>query len=97
MILKKHIAGEKKILAICDSELLGKKIETETLILDLSSNFYKGEKKSESEILMEISNASSINAVGIKTINFLIKEKIISENNVKKIKDIPYINIIFYY
>lgn len=95
MILKIHKLDNKKLLAICDSELLGKKIETEKLILDLNSNFYKGEKKEEHEILREINNISSINAVGKKTINFLIKNKIIKEKNIKKINDVPYINIIF--
>ncbi|MEM2131189.1 MAG: DUF424 family protein [Candidatus Woesearchaeota archaeon] len=96
MILKKHKTQDKLLLAICDSDLLGKKIETDTLIIDLSSNFYKGEKKTEAEILFEIKNCTSLNAVGKKTIDFLIKEKIISLENVKKIKEIPYINIYFF-
>ncbi|MEM4397449.1 MAG: DUF424 family protein [Candidatus Woesearchaeota archaeon] len=96
MILKKHKAQDKILLAICDSDLLGKKIETDNLILDLSSNFYKGEKKTEAEILIELKNFSSLNAVGEKTINFLLKEKIISKENIKKINEIPYINIYYF-
>ena len=52
MLVKVHKNTEGQILlAICDDDLIGKKFEEGNLQLDLSSDFYKGEEKSEDEIM----------------------------------------------
>ena len=96
MIVKTHKAEGKLILAICDNLLLGKKIEDENLQLDLSSSFYDGDEKSEKEILQLMKAANSINAVGEKTIDFLLKNKIIQKENIIRIKKIPHAQVVFF-
>lgn len=95
MIVKTHKTDGKLILAICDNSLLGKKIEDGCLQLDLSSSFYNGEEKSEKEILQLMKAANSINAVGEKTIDFLLKNKIIQKENIIRIKKIPHAQVVF--
>ena len=95
MIIKKHVTGGKLILAICDASLLNKKIETETQILDLSSNFYKGEPETEEKILDLVKKAYIINAVGEKSTNLLIKKGIIAEEDRKQIKSVPFVQVVF--
>ena len=41
--LKIHLSGNKKVIAICDYELLGKKFEEDSLQLNLNERFLKGE------------------------------------------------------
>jgi len=50
MIVKIHKSRERKILAVCDNELFGKKFEEGKLRLDLSSEFYDGEEVQEKNL-----------------------------------------------
>ncbi|MBW3021743.1 DUF424 family protein, partial [Candidatus Woesearchaeota archaeon] len=52
MIVKKHISHDGRIIvAICDSDLIGKRFEENDKQLDLKSEFYNGESKTEQECL----------------------------------------------
>ena len=93
MIFKKHISPDGIIIALCDNDLLGKKIETEKLQLDLTSNFYAGEEKSEEDIISEIRKCYIINACGKKTIDFLRKQDLIEEGNIIFVGDVPHAQI----
>ena len=89
LIVKIHKTPDKRmILAVCDKELIGKKFEQEGLQLDLNSDFYKGEEKTEEEILNLFKQAYIINLVGKKSIMLGSKQGIIKE--VIKIKEIPH-------
>lgn len=91
MIIKAHKTQEgRTILAICDNNLIGKKFEEKNLQLDLTSNFYKGEKKSEKEIINYLKDCYTVNIVGEKSINLAIKLGIINKSKVIKIKNIPH-------
>ncbi len=91
MIIKKHISHEGKIIvAICDSKLLGKKIEEGDLQLDLTSNFYKGDEVSEQEALDTIKLSHVINVVGEKSVDFVLKNGFIKKENVLKMNNVPY-------
>ncbi len=94
MIVKKHINEKAQVLlAICDSDLIGKKFEDEKLHLDLTSNFYKGEEMSEEKILELIEETYIINAVGKKTIEFLKKNELVQEEHIILIDNIPHAQI----
>lgn len=96
MIVKKHKNHQGQIvLAICDESLLGKKIEENNLILDLSSNYYKGDKKSDQDLLELIKEAYILNLVGEKSTEFALKNNFINKNNIKKINKIPFAECIF--
>ena len=91
MIVKVHKTPEsKKIIAVCDKELLGKRFEEGGLQLDLRSNFYHGEEKKESEIRNLIEDNSIVNLVGEKSIKWGIKIGIVDKKNVMRIKKIPH-------
>ncbi len=91
MIVKIHRTNDgRNILAVCDSDLLGKKFEENDLQLDLTSNFYKGEEKNEQEVLELFKISPIINLVGEKSINLALKAKIIGKKHIIKIKNIPH-------
>ena len=101
MIINTHTNQEgQKITAMIDEELLNKKIETEELQLDFTSNFYKGKKideknkEEEKELFKEIETSYMIIAAGEKTINFLKEKNIIKEEDIKKIKNVPFVYIL---
>jgi len=91
MIINQHKTPDSRlILTICDEELIGKKFEENNLQLDLSSNFYKGKKINETEIIELIKKASIINIVGKKSIEFCIKNDVINKESVIKVENIPH-------
>ena len=91
MILKLHKTRDgKKIAAVCDSDLIGKKFEEKKLQLDLSSNFYKGEEKSEEEVRELVKDSYIVNIVGKKSISLAIRLGLVSKKNIIKIKKVPH-------
>ena len=91
MIVKVHkTQGKRKLLAICDNDLIGKKFEEKNLQLDLTVDFYKGEEKSEKELIELIKDSYIVNIVGKKSINLAIKLGIVNKKNIIKIKNIPH-------
>ncbi len=84
----------RNIVAICDSELLGKKFEEDKFQLNIKESFYKGEEKTKSEVLDIIKKMSiedsTFNIVGKEAINVALEAGIISEQGVKKIQGIPF-------
>ena len=91
MIVKVHRTQEgRKIIAICDKELIGKKFTEGNLQIDLSGGFYKGGEIGEEEARELVAGGCIVNIVGKKSVNFGIKIGIIDGKNVIKIKNIPH-------
>jgi hypothetical protein len=91
MIAKLHKSRDNKIVvAVCDSELAGKKFEEGKLQLDMTSDFFKGEEKDDAAVGDLIRNADSVNLVGEKAVSLGIQEGVIEKEHVKKIAGIPY-------
>ena len=91
MIAKEHKHPNGRIvLAVCDKEILGKKIEEGQKQLDLTSDFYKGKELDDTLIRDMIRNADSINLVGQNSVKMGIEEGVIEENEILQINGIPY-------
>ena len=93
MYVKVHKSGDRIIIAICDKNLIGKKIKTKDLEINITERFYKGEELSEQEILKLLKEAENINILGQKSIDFAIKHKIIKKSSVIFIKNVPHAQI----
>ena len=93
MYVKVH-KSYRNVVAICDSELLGKRFEEDKFQLDVKENFYKGEKLSEKEIISEMKRMAredaTFNIVGEKSVNAAIKAEIISPDSIGEIAGIPF-------
>jgi len=90
MIVKIHNRDGNVLIAICDSELLGKKFSEGNKQLDLTSTFYKGTEVDEKKLKEDIKRAYILNIVGKKSINFALKEGIIQKEHIITIQDIPH-------
>ena len=84
----------RDIVAICDSELLGKRFEEGKFQLDIKESFYKGEEKTKSEVLDVIKKMSiedaTFNIVGKEATNTALEAGIISKQGIKEIQGIPF-------
>ncbi|MBW2979925.1 DUF424 domain-containing protein [Candidatus Woesearchaeota archaeon] len=91
MIVKTHKTPDsRKLVAICDSELLGKKFEEGNLQLDLASDFYKGEEKGAEEVKEIIKDAYIVNVVGGESVAFCIELEIIDKKHILRIGGVPH-------
>lgn len=91
MYCKKHVFGTRIVVALCDKECIGQTFKEGERVLDLDKykDFYIGD---DFKYLTE--KFDTINAVGTKSINFLIKNKYLKDKkNVIKIQNVPHIQI----
>ncbi|MEM4254920.1 MAG: DUF424 domain-containing protein [Candidatus Norongarragalinales archaeon] len=84
---------ETKILALCDTELLGKCFTQGEKTLDLKAyrSFYEGYTVTEIQAVELLRNAENVNIVGEKSVAAAQKALGFNKANVKKIKGIPHL------
>lgn len=91
MIVKINKSQDGKIVVcVCDSSIIGKIFEEGKKQLDLSSDFYKGEERSDKEICDLMRTSYIINLVGERAVRLALKEGLISHKSIIKISEIPY-------
>ena len=90
LIVKIHKKSGRALIAVCDSNLLGRLFEENGKQLDLSSDFYKGEERDPVEIGDLIRNADMVNLVGEESIKLGLQEEVIEESHILKIDGVPH-------
>lgn len=95
MIVKIHNFPSGTVLTITDSDLIGQRFEEGKRQLDLTSSFYSGEEKSESEIkkLLKDEKIGFIHFTGEKSLALGIKEGLVDPKKVVRIKNIPHAQV----
>jgi len=92
--------SKRFVIAICDAELKGKKINN-SIAGTIDPKFYGKEEIEKKELIKKLKKVIAdpdliaINAIGENTIKILVEEGIILEKNVKNINNIPHA-IVFY-
>ena len=93
MLVKIH-ESYRKVIAICDAELLGKKFEQGNMQLLVEEQFFGGEKMHEKKVVELMKDAmkddATFNLVGRRTIATALKAGIIEKEGILKIKDVPH-------
>ena len=84
----------RDVVAICDSNLIGKKFEQGKFQLDIKGSFYKGEEcdtEKVKEIIKKMSaEDATFNIVGDKSVTCALETGIISKNEINKIDHIQF-------
>jgi len=93
MLIKIHKVY-RLVVAICDSELLGKTFEQGSRILDVRESFYNGEEKTEKEIIEMMKDLiredATFNIAGKQSVNCALKAGIISREGIKHVQGVPF-------
>ncbi len=93
MFLKIH-KTYRDVVAVCDSELVGKKFEENNFQLNVKESFYKGEKTTSekaTKLMQKLSEQdATFNIVGEKSVKCALNAGIISKKGIKKIQGIPF-------
>ena len=91
--LKIH-TSYRKVVAICDSELVGKKFEQDKRQLDLRESFFKEKEIEEAELRrllkIQVVEDATFNIAGPNTIKIAIEEGLISKEGTSTIAGIPF-------
>lgn len=95
MYMNIHLSGGKRVVAVCDSVLLGKVFEDGDRRLDLKAHasFFKGKPTSEKDVLGALKEFDSVNIIGPKSTQIAIKTGLFCEKDLLYIKNLPYIHI----
>lgn len=96
MLVKKHRAPDgRMILAVCDSELIGKKFTEGKHQLDLTGDFYKGEKTDEEQLKSLLRKAYSASFAGEKSVSAAVRLGFVDDDNIIRIKGVSYAIVLF--
>lgn len=91
--VKVHEAS-RKVIAICDSELIGKRFEQGKFQLEINKSFYEGEELDEDGVsnLIKVSakDFPCYNIVGERSVALCLNESLIDAEGIKKISGIPH-------
>lgn len=82
-----HQNGKEKIAAICDEEIIDKILIHNGVKIRVKGEFYGKELFTYSEILLELTSCTSINAFGERICGLLIEQKIVHPKSVLWISD----------
>jgi len=88
------IKSYREIVAVCDSELIGKRFEEDNLQLDVKESFFKGELKTREEAIevmteMKLEDAT-FNIIGDRAVKAALEAGVIRPGHVGKIAGISY-------
>lgn len=93
MLIKIHKATRLAV-ALCDTNLLGKKFEEDRTQLDLTGKFFQGEEKTTEEIRELLKfyalEDACFNIVGEKSCGVALEIGLISKDSISKIGGIPF-------
>ncbi|AKB84626.1 DUF424 domain-containing protein [Methanococcoides methylutens] len=90
MYLKIHKSGNQMIVAVCDRELIGKKLRKGELVVEIAESFYKGEIAPEEKIIEAIANATTANIFGKRAVQCAIDAGLIDPGCIIYIEGIPH-------
>ena len=86
---KTFTAKGQFVVAICDKDLLGKKIGNEFKIT-VKESFYRGELMDEKKVLEVMKKSNICNLLGKKIVGLASKSKFITKENIIFIGDVPH-------
>jgi hypothetical protein len=92
--IKIYKRGNDLLIGACDENLLGKKFEDGKFQIEVSKDFYEGERISPLTLKKYLQDATIANLVGKKTIKCAIDIGLIDPNCVIKIKGVPHAQMV---
>jgi len=81
------------LLNICDEELLGKTVKGGNVDMEISRDYFGGEKVSEDEAIKLVRRSSIINLAGSRIVEKVVNQKLASERAVKRVGPVSFLMI----
>ncbi len=93
MYIKIHTAGGSSVVAICDKELLGRKLREGNVSVTISEDFYKGELVTEEEATEVITRATNINLFGERAVSCAVRCGVVAPSSIKIIDGVAHAQV----
>ncbi|RXG34218.1 DUF424 domain-containing protein [Methanohalophilus sp. WG1-DM] len=90
MYLKEHRTRDRLIVAACDQELIGQKLNQGDVVVEITESFYKGDIVSEKQVQSALGRATSANLFGKKTIECALECRMIDPESIITINGVPH-------
>lgn len=84
----------RKVVGICDKELLGKTFKSHEITLVINEEFFSGFEATLDEAVHYLRSAYTAMIVGQKIVNKAIKEGLIHPESVIRVNDVPFAQIV---
>ena len=92
VLVKVHHAY-RQIVAVCDSEIIGKKFEQGNMQIDVTEEFFKGDEMPESKAIKFLQDKADddacFNIVGKNSVEIAVKAGIIEKDRYITIQKVP--------
>ena len=89
-----HSKTGEIVLAVCDEELLGKKLKlNERFSIEVSQSFYGGVLIARDDLDKYLKQATIVNMLGEKAVSYAMKKGFIVEKAVMRIGGVPHIQL----
>ena len=89
-----HSKTGEIVLAVCDEELLGKRLKlNERLSIEVSQSFYGGVLIARDDLDKYLKQATIVNMLGEKAVSYAMKKGFIVEKAVMRIGGVPHIQL----
>ncbi len=86
--------GQNVVLAVCDSDLLGKTLREGKIVFHVKDEFYNGKKATIEEAIGLIGNSTIVNLVGKNCVEKAILKGYVHPEAVLKIEGVPHAQIV---
>ena len=96
MYLKSYFVGNDILVAVCDSDLVGRTFHEGDLHLSVNEDFFKGQPAAEHEVKKALGGATIANLVGKRSVSCGIASGIIDEDCVIIIEGIPHAQMVLF-
>jgi len=80
--IKMHVRDGERLLAACDTEILGKTFREGDMRLKISETFYKGEEITEEAFRIRMKSVTIMNLAGERTVTIAKEEGFVSDDSV---------------
>jgi len=92
--IKRYKQGNDLLVAACDEKLIGKKFEDKKYQIEVTKEFYGGEKVTSKILQKFLEDATIANLVGPETIKAAVEMGLIDPGTVIKIKGVPHAQMV---
>ena len=90
---KIHNVNGEQVLACCEKELIGKKIQNEKYDFEIKESFYKGFEITQEELKEKLQEIGNINLIGKQPVEIALQFGLVSKASVIDIDGIHHVQI----
>ena len=92
-----HDLGDHVFVTVVDEELIGKRFEENGVVLDVSEEFFDGERVDEEGALRRMFAATSLYVIGERAVKLAIRAELVHPDAVKRVKGVPHAQMLLIY